>query len=73
MSPASRIISTWHSGSPKRALNSTTLGPSAVAISPAYRTPRYGMPSRAMPAMTGWTMVRSAASTSSGVNTGAGE
>ena len=30
------------SGSPKRQLNSSTFGPAAVIIRPAYRTPRYG-------------------------------
>jgi hypothetical protein len=36
---SSRIISTWHSGSPKRALYSISLGPSAVSIRPAKRMP----------------------------------
>ena len=35
----------WHSGSPKRQLNSITFGPSCVSIRPAYRIPRYGWPS----------------------------
>lgn len=30
---------TWHSGSPKRQLNSRTFGPCLVNISPAYKTP----------------------------------
>ena len=32
---SSRIISTWHSGSPKRALYSISFGPSRVSIRPA--------------------------------------
>jgi hypothetical protein len=32
---SSRIISTWHSGSPNRALYSISFGPAAVSISPA--------------------------------------
>src|SRR6185369_9946045 len=35
-----RIISAWHSGSPKRTLYSSTFGPDAVSMMPAYRTPR---------------------------------
>ena len=34
-SPSSRISRGWHSGSPKRTLYSSTLGPSAVIIKPA--------------------------------------
>ena len=30
-----RSISTWHSGSPKRALYSTSFGPCSVTITPA--------------------------------------
>ena len=44
-SDPSRGITTCASGSPNRALNSRTLGPSSVSIIPAYRTPRYGTPS----------------------------
>src|SRR6056297_3059447 len=36
---------TWHSGSPKRQLYSTTFGPSFVIINPTYRIPQYGEPS----------------------------
>ena len=47
-SPSSIGSTTCASGSPKRALNSSTIGPDSVSIRPAYRTPRYGTPSRAM-------------------------
>ena len=36
---SSRTSSASHSGSPNRALNSSTLGPCAVSINPAYSTP----------------------------------
>src|SRR5690625_1834960 len=35
----------WASGSPTRALNSSTLGPWAVSMTPAYKTPVKGNPS----------------------------
>ena len=34
-----RGSTTWVSGSPKRALNSSTLGPSFVSMKPPYRQP----------------------------------
>ena len=55
-SPSSRGISTCVSGSPKRALNSSTLGPSAVSIRPANRQPTNGAPRRASSSITGWWM-----------------
>src|SRR5205823_1909876 len=42
------------SGSPKRTLNSSTRGPSAVIISPAYRTPWKATPRRLSSSNTGW-------------------
>ena len=39
-----RSISTWDSGSPKRALYSTSFGPSLVTITPTKSTPLYGVP-----------------------------
>ena len=44
------------SGSPKRALNSSTIGPRAVMIKPQYRMPRNSAPSSRMPATTGRAM-----------------
>ena len=41
------------SGSPKRQLNSSTMGPRAVIISPQYRIPLYSAPSAFIPAITG--------------------
>jgi hypothetical protein len=43
----------WHSGSPKRQLNSTTRGPSLVIMIWMKSTPAYGAPSLAMAASTG--------------------
>ena len=48
-----RGISTCVSGSPKRALNSSTRGPSGVIISPANRQPMNGAPRRASSSSTG--------------------
>ena len=42
------------SGSPKRTLYSSTLGPSGVSIRPAYSTPWNGVPRRASSSITGW-------------------
>ena len=50
--------SAWASGSPKRQLNSSSRGPSAVSISPAYSTPMYGVPTAARWSSTGWMNVR---------------
>ena len=68
--PAARSLvsfgsTTSVSGSPKRALNSMTFGPSAVAIRPAYRMPVNGVPSAAMASTVGRTIVSMAASTTS--------
>ena len=49
-----RGISTWVSGSPNRALNSSTRGPRSVSISPANRQPTNGVPRRASSSTTGW-------------------
>ena len=48
-----RGSSAWHSGSPKRTLNSISFGPSSVSISPANRKPRNGVPRRAISARAG--------------------
>ena len=53
----SRGSMAWVSGSPMRQLNSITMGPSSVSISPAYRTPVYGHPSAANAAAVG-SMIR---------------
>ena len=37
--PSNRLMMFMHSGSPKRALNSITLTPSAVAKKPLFMTP----------------------------------
>ena len=50
--------SAWVSGSPKRQLNSSTRGPSAVSMSPAYSTPTYGRPSARRPSTAGCKIVR---------------
>ena len=63
----------WHSGSPKRQLNSITFGPSRVIIRPTKSTPVYGAPSLAIAAIAA---ARSRAMTRSciaGSMTGAGE
>ena len=44
-----RIMIGWVSGSPKRQLNSSTIGPSAVIMIPQYRMPLYSAPSARMP------------------------
>ena len=47
-------IKLWVSGSPKRQLNSRTLGvPSGATMMPAYRNPVYGVPSAASPTTVG--------------------
>ncbi|KXC04894.1 hypothetical protein MhomT_14020 [Microbacterium hominis] len=53
-----RARTTWVSGSPKRALNSMTLMPSAVRMSPAYSSPMNGVPSASRVRMTGSATVR---------------
>ena len=73
MSLARRSISTWVSGSPKRALYSTSLGPCFVSIRPAKSTPRYGLPSAAMAEKVGAIRVSTALASSSGLRAGAGE
>ena len=60
------------SGSPNRALNSTTFGPFAVIISPAYKQPLKGRPSFFMPSMVGFRISSITRSRISGVMTGAG-
>jgi hypothetical protein len=73
MSLLRRIISTWHSGSPKRVLYSISCGPVAVSISPAKSTPLNARPSAAIAATVG-SMIRAMISASSvGVRQGAGE
>ena len=52
--PRGAAASTCVSGSPKRALNSSTRGPSAVSIRPANRQPTNGVPRRASSSSTGW-------------------
>ena len=64
-SPSSRGISTCVSGSPKRALNSSTRGPSSVSIRPAKRQPTNGVPRRASSSITGWWIRSTSASASS--------
>ena len=43
----------WISGSPNRALNSTTRNPFPVSARPQYRTPEKGVPRRAISAIVG--------------------
>jgi len=71
-SPSSRGRSTCASGSPKRTLNSSTIGPASVSMRPAYRTPRYGAPSRAIRQAMGSNTVATARSTSGRPNHGTG-
>ncbi len=61
------------SGSPKRALNSITFGPSTVIISPAKSVPLKGLPSSFMASTMGRTIVDITVSVISSVITGAGE
>jgi len=62
------------SGSPKRQLNSSTLiEPSVATISPAYRKPRYGVPSAASALTVGHITSCIARSCTAAVTTGAGE
>ena len=63
----------WHSGSPKRQLNSMTFGPSRVIIRPTKSTPVYGAPSLAIAAITGRTISAMTRSSIAGLMTGAGE
>ena len=57
-------------GSPKRALNSSTRGPSSVSIRPANRQPTNGVPRRASSSITGRCTASTRASTSSSRGTG---
>ena len=69
-----RSITGCVSGSPKRTLNSMTLGaPLASIIRPAYRKPVNGTPSAIMPCTVGFTTSRMTRACTSGVTTGAGE
>ena len=60
--PASGVSSsastTWVSGSPNRALNSTTRGPAAVIARPTYSRPANGVPRRRISARVGSTPCR---------------
>ena len=56
MSERMRAMMAWVSGSPKRALNSSTFGPDSVIISPAKSTPWKRRPSEAIPAIVGTTI-----------------
>ena len=70
---SSRASSGWVSGSPKRALNSTTRRPRDVSARPAYSRPWNGVPRRAISSIVGWmtsrwiSATRSAAAHGSGV------
>ena len=61
------------SGSPKRVLNSRTLGPFAVSMIPMKSVPQKSIPSPAIASTEGRTIVRSISPMSSGVTTSAGE
>ena len=50
--PSNRLMMFMHSGSPKRALNSITLTPSAVAKKPLFITPLKWRPCSARRSMT---------------------
>ena len=63
---ASRSSTTWVSGSPNRALNSTTRTPAAVRLSPAYSRPRYGVPRRRISSTAGWMTLASTSAASAG-------
>ena len=56
MSLRMRAMMHWVSGSPKRALNSSTLGPASVIMRPTKSTPWKRRPSAARPAMVGNTI-----------------
>ncbi len=56
MSERMRAMMTCVSGSPKRALNSSTFGPDSVIMRPAKRTPWKRRPSAARPATVGTTI-----------------
>mmetsp|Transcript_1456 Transcript_1456/g.3695 ORF Transcript_1456/g.3695 Transcript_1456/m.3695 type:complete len:353 (+) Transcript_1456:511-1569(+) len=60
------------SGSPKRALNSMTLGPLSVSMRPAKRQPMNGWPSAAMPSTVGLRISSLICFISSGVTKGVG-
>ena len=55
---ASSASSGWVSGSPKRALNSTTRMPRVVSASPAYSSPANGVPRRAISSTVGCSTAR---------------
>src|SRR2546428_11264918 len=73
MSSSSRVMMTWHSGSPQRQLYSRTFGPSAVSMRPTKSTPRYGVPSRASAGIVGLTMGAITPRPSAAANPGTGE
>ena len=54
---SSSASSAWVSGSPKRALNSTTRVPRWVSARPAYSRPANGVPRRAISSTVGWSTV----------------
>ena len=69
---ASRSSTTCVSGSPKRALNSTTRIPAAVRARPAYSSPAYGVPRRRNSATAGVMTVPSTSSARPGGAQGSG-
>jgi hypothetical protein len=73
MSDIIRSISTWHSGSPKRTLYSNSFGPSGVSITPAYSTPRNGVPRAFMPLTVGTMIFAMISAWISSVTNGVGE
>mmetsp|Transcript_102719 Transcript_102719/g.296940 ORF Transcript_102719/g.296940 Transcript_102719/m.296940 type:complete len:233 (+) Transcript_102719:2170-2868(+) len=60
------------SGSPKRQLNSITIGPSSVIIRPANKQPTKGLPSALMPSIVGFRMVVLMRSSISSLTVGVG-
>ena len=70
---SSRASTTCVSGSPKRALNSTTFSPDDVSASPTYRTPENGVPRRAISAIVGRATRSTTSSTRSAGAHGSGE
>ena len=65
-------MSTCVSGSPKRALYSSTFGPSGVSMIPAYSAPRKGVPRRESSASVGPMTSSPTRSRASPVRNGAG-
>ncbi len=72
-SPSSRGRIDCVSGSPKRALNSSTFGPDSVSISPAKSTPMNGAPRRASSSTTGACTCSTSSATSGAPKPGTGE